>query len=79
MTHRYKNTPHDEQAAQTGKVENDHNKQGEQAPTQKNESRRTPKSRSDRENQIGHGEPKVGGGSPQDSNTHQPPSSGRRG
>jgi hypothetical protein len=34
-------------------VENDFNKIGEQKPTQKNEGRRTPQSRSDRESQIG--------------------------
>jgi hypothetical protein len=79
MTHQYKNTPHDEQAGKTGKVENDRNKQGEQVPTQKNESRRTPKSRHDRENHIGNNQVKVRGGSPQGSNTHQPPSGGRRG
>jgi hypothetical protein len=40
--------PADKQAAHTGKVANDHNKQGHQAPTQKNEGRRTPESRHDR-------------------------------
>jgi hypothetical protein len=34
-------------------VDNDFNKVGEQTPTQKNEGRRTPQSRSDREAQIG--------------------------
>lgn len=43
----------DEQAAPSGKVENDFNKQGRQAPTQKNEGRRTLDSRSDRESKIG--------------------------
>jgi len=43
----------DQQEPQTGKVENDHNKLGEQAPTQKNEGERTPQSRHDRESQIG--------------------------
>ena len=42
----------DQQEPQTGKVENDHNKLGEQAPTQKNEGERTPQSRHDRESQI---------------------------
>lgn len=46
-------SPADKQAAQSGKVENDFNKQGEQAPTQKNEGRRTPESRTDREAHIG--------------------------
>jgi hypothetical protein len=53
MTHRYKNQPQDEQAAQTGKAENDHNKQGLEKPTQKNEGQRTVRSRHDREAQIG--------------------------
>jgi hypothetical protein len=45
--------PADKQAPHTGKVENDHNKQGDQEPTQKNEAKRTPDSRSDRESNIG--------------------------
>jgi hypothetical protein len=36
-----------------GKLANDHNKAGEQAPTQTNQARRTPHSRSDREDHIG--------------------------
>ncbi|MDB5883864.1 MAG: hypothetical protein JWR74_35 [Polaromonas sp.] len=36
-----------------GNVENDVNKSGEQAPTQKNEGRRTPESRHDRETHVG--------------------------
>lgn len=43
----------DQQAARSGKVENDFNKVGEQAPTQKNEGKRTPESRHDRESHIG--------------------------
>jgi hypothetical protein len=53
MTHRYKNNPQDEQVPHSGKVENDTNKLGNQAPTQKNEGRRTPESRHDRESHIG--------------------------
>jgi hypothetical protein len=53
MTHRYKNQPQDEQVAGTGKVANDKNKVGEEAPTQKNEGRRTVQSRHDREDHIG--------------------------
>ena len=34
-------------------MENDFNKMGEQRPTQKNEGKRTPKSRHDRESNIG--------------------------
>lgn len=79
MTHRYKNAPQDEQTAHTGKVENDKNKMGEQAPTQKNEGRRTPQSRHDREDHIGNNQTKVRGGSPQGSNTHQPPKPSVRG
>ena len=45
--------PVDKQPAHTGKIANDHNKQGEQAPTQKNEAKRTPESRHDREAHIG--------------------------
>ena len=48
-----KQNPRDQQAAQSGKVENDSNKLGEKKPTQKNEGRRTPKSRNDRESQVG--------------------------
>lgn len=43
----------DKQAPMTGKVENDFNKVGNQAPTQKNEGQRTPDSRHDREAHIG--------------------------
>ncbi|MES2785398.1 MAG: hypothetical protein V4684_08040 [Pseudomonadota bacterium] len=43
----------DKQEPQTGKVENDNNKQGNQKPTQKHEAQRTPQSRSDRESHIG--------------------------
>ena len=48
-----KQNPRDEQAAHTGKVANDHNKVGEQPLTQKNEARRTPDSRTDREAHLG--------------------------
>ena len=49
--------PADEEASQGhgGKVENDTNKTGDQEPTQKNEGRRTPESRSDRVAHIGSG------------------------
>lgn len=36
-----------------GKVENDTNKMGEQRPTQKNEGKRTPQSRHDRDTLVG--------------------------
>lgn len=49
-----KGNPADHQVAGAGKVANDHNKQGEQAPTQKHEAQRTPESRHDRQN-IGSG------------------------
>ncbi|HWI83505.1 hypothetical protein [Ramlibacter sp.] len=45
--------PRDKQAGQSGKVENDTNKLGETRPTQKNEGRRTPDSRHDREARLG--------------------------
>jgi hypothetical protein len=38
----------DQQEPHTGKLANDHNKVGNQRPTQKNEGRRTPESRHDR-------------------------------
>jgi hypothetical protein len=65
MTHRYKNKPQDKQAALSGKVENDFNKIGNEKPTQKNEGRRTPQSRHDRESQIGNNQSKMRAGSPQ--------------
>ncbi len=37
----------------SGKVANDHNQPGQQPPTQRNEARRTPESRHDRENLAG--------------------------
>ena len=66
MTHRYKNQPQDKQAPHSGKVENDTNKLGNQKPTQSNEGQRTPKSRHDRESQIGGTNQRtVRGGTPQ--------------
>ena len=53
MSKKHHQSPQDVQQPQTGKVENDFNKQGEQVPTQKNEGRRTPESRHDREAQVG--------------------------
>ena len=41
-----KQNPHDKQTGHTGKVENDTNKMGEQDPTQLNQGKRTPDSRS---------------------------------
>ena len=49
-----KGNPADHQVPGSGKVANDHNKQGEQTPTQKHEGQRTPESRHDRQN-IGSG------------------------
>ena len=51
MTH--KPNPRDQQEPQTGKVENDTNKLGEHEPTQLNQGKRTPDSRSDRESHVG--------------------------
>ena len=48
--------PRDEQAPHTGKVANCHNNMGEQDLTQKNEARRTSKSRTDREAHLGSGD-----------------------
>lgn len=81
MTHRYKTQPQDKQAGLSGKVDNDFNKVGEQHATQTNEGRRTPRSRHDREAQIGNNQAKMRAGSPQGSNTFAPPnpSRGRRG
>lgn len=45
--------PHDNQQAGSGKIENDRNRRGKQPPTQKNEARRSPASRHDRESQLG--------------------------
>lgn len=45
--------PADKQAPHTGKVENDTNKSGNQAPGPLNQGRRTPDSRSDREAHVG--------------------------
>lgn len=45
--------PNDKQEPHTGKVANDSNKQGEHDPTQLNQGRRTPDSRSDRESHVG--------------------------
>ena len=50
-----KQNPRDEQTSKTGKVANDHNKVGDQELTQKNQSKRTPDSRTDREAHIGSG------------------------
>ncbi|MGE4240084.1 hypothetical protein [Ramlibacter sp.] len=65
MTHRYKNQSQDRQEPRQGKVENDTNKLGNEKPTQKNEGRRTPLSRHDREQQIGNNQSKMRRGSPQ--------------
>ena len=48
-----KQTPRDNQSPQPGKVGNDTNKLGEQAPTLLNQGRRTSDSRSDREAHVG--------------------------
>ena len=48
-------SPRDEQESHTGKVANDHNKLGEQPSTQKNEWKRTVKSRTGREAHIASG------------------------
>ncbi|GKT24935.1 hypothetical protein [Acidovorax sp. SUPP3334] len=45
----------DKQEPGKGQVENDHDRQGDQEPTQKNEAQRTPQSRHDRDAHIGSG------------------------
>ena len=62
--------PHDKQEPHTGKVDNDTNKMGEQAPTQLNQGKRTPDSRSDREAHVG--------GSNQSQSRRGPPGSPKR-
>jgi hypothetical protein len=59
MTHGYKKQAHDTQAPLSGKSDNDFNKQGQEKPTQKNESRRTPHSRADRDDHIGNNQSKM--------------------
>lgn len=44
---------HEQHLSHGGKVDNDTNKSGEQAPTQRHEGQRTPESRSDREAHVG--------------------------
>ena len=53
MTKKYHTSQQDKQAANSGKSENDTNKLGKKKPTAKNEGRRTPQSRHDREDHIG--------------------------
>ncbi|MDB5891544.1 MAG: hypothetical protein JWP47_2375 [Polaromonas sp.] len=48
-----KQNPRDQQEPGTGKLANDTNKMGEQHATQKNEGKRTPESRHDRETHVG--------------------------
>jgi hypothetical protein len=79
MTHRYKNHPEDEQVAGGGKAANDKNKTGGEAPTQKNEGRRTAVSRHDREDHVGNNQVKVRRGSTQGSSSGQPPMKSARG
>lgn len=69
MSHKYHPHPEDQQQPQTGKVENDSNKQGNQAPTQKNEGQRTPQSRHDREAHIGNNQSHMRQGGPNQGNT----------
>ena len=48
-----KQSPMEKKTGHGGNIDNDFNKTGEQRPTQKNEGKRTPQSRSDRETNIG--------------------------
>lgn len=79
MSHKYHPAPQDKQAALSGKVGNDTNKQGKEAPTQKNEGRRTPESRHDREDHIGNNQVKVRRGTTQGTTSQQPPMRSARG
>jgi hypothetical protein len=64
MTHRYKTQDQDKQPAMSGKSGNDTNKLGKAQATQKNEGRRTPTSRHDRENLIGNNQTHMRQGGP---------------
>ena len=64
MTHKYKNAPQDKQAALSGKSDNDFNKIGNEAPTQKNEGKRTPHSRGDRDDHLGNNQSHMRQGGP---------------
>ena len=70
MTIHSSQNPHDKQPPHTGKVANDANKVGEQDPTQINQGKRTPESRSDRESHVGGGN--------QSQSRRDPPGNSRR-
>lgn len=65
MTKKYLRPMQDKQAGLSGKVDNDTNKVGKAQATQKNEGRRTPQSRHDREDHIGNNQSKIRSGTPQ--------------
>lgn len=50
-----RNSEPDQQTPGAGKVEHDHNQQGNQEPTQRHEGQRTPESRHDRDAHVGSG------------------------
>ena len=79
MTHKYIRPEQDKQAGRSGKVENDTNKLGNNKPTQKNEGRRTPQSRHDREDHIGNNQVKMRRGTTQGTSSQQPPMRSARG
>ena len=79
MTRKHVTMEQDRQAPRSGKVENDTNKLGKETPTQKNEGRRTPRSRHDREDHIGNNQVKVRRGSTQGTTSQQPPMRSARG
>ena len=72
MTHRYKSQQQDKQAPMSGKSGNDTNKLGKAQATQKNEGRRTPNSRHDRENLIGNNQTHMRQGAPNQGNKSVP-------
>jgi hypothetical protein len=79
MSKKYHPSMQDKQAGQSGKVENDSNKQGKKAPTATHEGQRTPQSRHDREDHIGNNQVKMRRGSTQGTSSQQPPMKSARG
>jgi hypothetical protein len=79
MTHKHITSAKDKQTGQSGKVENDHNKQGKGQASQLNQAERTPQSRHDREDHIGNNQVKMRRGTTQGSSSQQPPMKAARG
>lgn len=64
MTHKYRPSSQDRQEPLSGKSGNDTNKLGNTRPTQKNEGKRTPQSRNDRDQLIGNNQTHMRKGGP---------------